>query len=309
MASFDSHGGAAADVAVSSFSFVSKLGPLRFESRDAAGAVGVASMPMPREHSLEEWAELVVRRFSTSVVEICQIQLDDPRQERVSRLRDALDRLGMTVRTVPVDFGELDSPDPSRRRADVAHLLGWFDIARSLGARFVRVNAGSPMGTGAPSDEAGLRDALRELSDEARGRDMQLLVENHGGRSSDPEFLLRLRGDVDGLGILLDLGNFDPLVTVSRARMFGQKPPTDDLDVEEVYRRIGLLAGAAALVHVKAFDPRENGAPLLDVDRALSCVRSGGYAGPFTIEWEGQLTDPWVATGDLIAKVRSLSAP
>jgi hypothetical protein len=299
-------GGAADDIAVSSFCFVRQLGPIRFESRNAQGELEVASLPLPRRHTLEEWAELVRDRLATTALELCQIQIDDPDPRRLRRLRDRLDELGMTVRTVPIDFGELDSSDAVRRAADVQHLLDWFDLAQTLDARYVRVNAGSPLADGGPADGSGLRDALRTLSDGARERGMQLLVENHGGPSSDPDVLLSLRADVDGLGILLDLGNFEPLVTVSRARFMGEHPPTDGLQVEDVYRRIGALAGAASLVHVKAFDPGSDGSPLLDVDRALGIVDAAGYAGPFTIEWEGQATDPWDATAGLLDKVRGL---
>jgi hypothetical protein len=136
---------------------------------------------------------------------------------------------------------------------------------------------------------------------------MRLLVENHGGPSSDPDYLLELRDQVDGLGILLDLGNFEPLVSVSRARFAGDDLATDHLDTDHVYDRIRRLAPVAELVHVKAFDPRENGSPLLDVDRALSVVHAAGFAGPYSIEWEGHRTDPWEATGDLLGRIRTMT--
>jgi hypothetical protein len=296
------------NVAISSFSFVSQLGPIRFESRNDAGAVTVASLPLPRLHSLEEWASLVRERYDVRAVEICQIQIDDPSRDRIAGLRRHLDDAGITVRTVPIDFGELDSTDARRRDADVEHLMTWFDTARVLGAQYVRVNAGSPLSHSADSDTAGAIESLRRLTDEAELRGMHLLVENHGGPSSDPDYLLELRDQVNGLGILLDLGNFEPLVSVSRARFQGENPATNDLDTERVYDDIRLLASVAELVHVKAFDPRENGMPLLDVDRALRVAIDAGFAGPYSIEWEGHRTDPWEATGKLLGRIHALTS-
>jgi sugar phosphate isomerase/epimerase len=292
-------------VAVSSFCFVSRLGPIRFESRGPDGDLTITTLPIPRAHSLEEWAGLVRSRYDVDAIEICQIQIDDPSADRIDALRRSLDDSGVTVRTVPIDFGELDSPDKVRRDVDVEHLLAWFDIAERLGSEYVRVNAGSPMDASSEPDHHGTFEALRTLSGEAERRGMRLLVENHGGPSSDPGYLLELLDQVDGIGLLLDLGNFEPLMTVSRARFNGESPATDHLQVEHVYDHIERLAPVAELVHVKAFDPRDDGSPLLDVDRALSTVQQAGYAGPYTIEWEGHRTDPWDATGDLIRRVRS----
>lgn len=294
-------------VAISSFSFVSQLGPIRFESRDEDGDVTVASLPLPRLYSLEHWATLVRERYDVTAVEICQIQIDDPSRDRITRLRRHLDDAGVTVRTVPIDFGELDSTDARRRDADVEHLVTWFDTANLLGAQYIRVNAGSPMSQSADSDTAGAIDALRRLTDEADLRGMHLLVENHGGLSSDPDYLLELRDQVDGLGILLDLGNFEPLVSVSRARFQGENPVTDHLETDRVYDDIQRLAPVAELVHVKAFDPRESGSPLLDVDRALRVAVDAGFTGPYSIEWEGHRTDPWEATGELLERIRALT--
>lgn len=295
-------------VAISSFSFVSQLGPIRFESRDDDGAVTVTSLPLPRLYSLEEWATLIRERFDVTAVEICQIQIDDPSHERIKRLRRRLDEAGVAVRTMPIDFGELDSTNANRREADVDRILDWFDIAHLLGSQYVRVNAGSPMSDSTEVDKPGMFEALRRLTGEADRRGMRLLVENHGGASSDPDYLLELRDQVDGLGILLDLGNFEPLVSVSRARFAGDNPATDHLDTDHVYDQIRRLAPVAELIHVKAFDPRENGSPLLDVDRALSVVHAAGFAGPYSIEWEGHRTDPWEATGALLGRIRTMTS-
>jgi hypothetical protein len=59
------------------------------------------------------------------------------------------------------------------------------------------------------------------LTAAAGQRGLQLLVANHGGASSDPDILLARREEVgpEILGILLDVGNFEPITDVSLARI------------------------------------------------------------------------------------------
>ncbi|MFV0253487.1 MAG: sugar phosphate isomerase/epimerase family protein [Beutenbergiaceae bacterium] len=292
-------------IAISSFSLHRKLGPLRLESRDQHGERQITLFDMPAEHTLEQFAQITRDRLGVGAVELCQIQFDDSSAERIERLRRFLVGAGVTVLTVPIDSGNLSAATPQHRDEDIATIIEWFDIAAALGATYARVNTGTPHTETFDENYQGLVDALRQLSVHARERDLQLLVENHGGSSSDPDYLLKLRADVgaDSLGILLDLGNFEPVNTVSLARLMGQ--PADDaaLETEHVYAHIARLAPVATLVHAKAYDPRSDGTPLLDLDRALRIVADAGYRGSIAVEWEGGEGDPWERTAQTLDTV------
>jgi hypothetical protein len=293
-------------VAVSSFSLFRFLGPLRMERRNAAGEFEFFESPIPREHSLEEFAALAAERLGVRAVELCQIQFDSAESARISALAQSLRELGVRVLTVPIDTGDLAGGTPTERAQDVARIVSWFEIAAVLGAKYVRVNTGSPLASELTGDWDGLIDGLRTLATRAEALGLSLLVENHGGLSSDPDYLLAVREEVGPahVGILLDLGNFEPLTTVSRARMMRQPVVDTGLDTEGIYDKIARLAPVAALVHAKAFDPASDGTPLLDLDRALGVVSDSGYLGPITIEWEGLLGDPWEQTAATLAAVR-----
>jgi sugar phosphate isomerase/epimerase len=293
-------------IAVSSFSLHRVLGPLYLESRGADGEYADVQFPFPREHSLEEFAVLARERFGVDAVELCQIQFDSTSDERLAALAAALRTAGVRVLTVPIDIGDLAGGSAAERAEDVVRIERWFTIAARLGATYVRVNTGSPTEGGTADDRAGLVAALRGLASSAEALGLRLLVENHGGASSDPEYLLALREEVgpEHLGILLDLGNFEPLVTISHARFGGMAPPDAGLDLEPVYDKIARLAPVATLVHAKAYDLASDGSPLLDLKRALRIVADTGYEGPFSIEWEGVTGDPWVRTGETLAVVR-----
>lgn len=294
-------------LAVSSFSLHSVLGPIAIERRDEDGTLHPLSFAFPREHTLEQFATLARQRLGVSAIELCQIQFDAHDPARIDALRAALDAAGVRLLTLPIDLGDFGGLDPRWRAEDEARTVEWFRIAATLGAHYVRVNAGSPGSTLADEAQPALIETLRRLGDAAGALGLSLLVENHGGTSSDPDFLIALREDVgtDRLGLLLDLGNFDPLVSLSQARFADPDAADDGLDFEPLYARIAALAPHASLIHAKAVDPARDGSPLPDVPRALSIVAATGYTGDVSIEWEGRRGDPWMKTAEVVAQVRA----
>lgn len=295
-------------LAVSSFSLHSVLGPISLEQRSADGNLSHFSYDFPRQHSLEDFASLVRERIGVKAIELCQIQFDSHTPERIAALREAFESGGTRVLTLPIDTGNLGCGKAEWLAEDEARIIQWFDIAGQLGATFVRVNAGSPGSVMTAAARPALVESLKRLGDSAAARGMKLLVENHGGTSSDPDFILALLEDVgrDRLGLLLDVGNFEPLVSLSHGRF--ANPDLDDshLDFEPLYDRIATLAPVASLVHAKSVDPARNGSPLPDLPRALTIVRDAGYAGNISIEWEGHLGDPWERTAAVAAQVRAV---
>ncbi|MFI6693029.1 sugar phosphate isomerase/epimerase family protein [Streptomyces sp. NPDC050433] len=294
-------------LAVSSFSLHRVLGPLRLERPTPDGGYEEFELPLPREHSLEEFAVLVRDRLGVTAVELCQIQFDSSSEPRVEALASALKVSGVRVLTVPIDVGDLAGGNVGTRERDVARIERWFAVARRLGATYVRVKTGSPITGAAAEERSGLVASLRTLAVSAERDGMRLLVENHGGPGSDPDFLLGLRAEVgpEHLGILLDLGNFEPVSTIGHARLTGETVDESGVDREPVYENIARLAPVADLVHAKAYDPTSDGSPLLDLDRALGIVSASGYEGSVSIEWEGVAGDPWLRTAETVAAVRA----
>ena len=291
-------------IAVSSFSLYRELGPLSLSRRDADGVVQVTQFPLPSIHTLEEFVALVPQRLGVSTVELCQMQFGDASPERIAALRSALQAAEVELLTLPIDLGDLS--DPTHTEEDVAAIVLWFDIAQQLGARYVRVRIGSASPEQLRADRSHVVDALRELAAAAYERGLQLLVENHGGASSDPDILLALREEVgpENLGILLDVGNFEPITDVSIARILGGDADDSGLETEHVYDKIARIAPVATLVHAKAHDPKSDGSPLLDLNRALQVVAASAYDGPISIEWEGVDGDPWARTTQTIETVK-----
>ena len=292
------------EIAVSSFSLRQQLGPIRLGYRDADGHDAEFVLPMPQVIELEQFPALVRERCGVDLIEICQIQFADA-DARVDAVRAALDAAGVGLLTVPIDVGNLADLSAQARRESEAAIVAWFDISSRLGSRYVRINAGSPF---QPEIElAYVIDSMDRLADCAAERGLGLLVENHGGPSSDPDVLLELLDAVgtDRLGLLLDTGNFEPLITYASAAFTGQQA-TEEFDFAPVYERVERLAPYASVVHAKAHEFRGDAHHPVDLERALRVVAATGFAGPITVEYEGNEGDPWQQTARTVELVRQV---
>jgi len=292
------------EIAVSSFSLRQQLGPIRLGYQDAEGNDAEFVLPMPQVIDLEQFPALVRERCGVELIEICQIQFADA-DARVDAVRAALDAAGVGLLTVPIDVGNLADLSAQARRESEAAIVAWFDISSRLGSRYVRINAGSPF---QPEIElAHVIESMDRLADSAAERGLGLLVENHGGPSSDPDVLLELLEAVgtDRLGLLLDTGNFEPLITYASAAFTGQQV-TEQFDFGPVYERVERLAPYASVVHAKAHEFRGDAHHPVDLERALRIVAATGFAGPITVEYEGNEGDPWQQTARTVELVRQV---
>ena len=132
---------------------------------------------------------------------------------------------------------------------------------------------------------------------------MQLLLENHGGITADPEVMVQLINDVGPthLKTLVDIGNFEPWMSAHDPRR--GSPNLHELDLTPLYEGLARIAPYAGYVHAKTHDFDENGKPVvIDVVKALRIIRDTGFSGPIGLEYEGNTGDPWENT----ARTRAL---
>jgi sugar phosphate isomerase/epimerase len=293
------------EIAVSSFSLRQELGPIRLGYRDTDGNDAEFVLPMPQLIDLEQLPALVRDRCDVNLIEICQIQFPDPTVHRVKAVRSALDEAAVGLLTVPIDVGNVADPSAEVRRESERAITEWFDISARLGARYSRINAGSPFQS--EIDLATVIESFDRLADRAAERGLGLLVENHGGPSSDPDVLLELLAAVgtDRLGLLLDTGNFEPLTSYASAGFTGQQVSAEQFDFSPVYERVERLAPYARVVHAKAHEIREDVHYPVDLVRALRTIKAAGFSGPVTVEYEGNEGNPWDQVARTVKHVRN----
>jgi sugar phosphate isomerase/epimerase len=186
------------------------------------------------------------------------------------------------------DEGALGDPDPRRRAAAVRNHHKWVRAARHLGCHSIRVNAYSE---GSYDEQLKLAaDGLRRLSEYAAEHKLNVIVENHGGLSSDGRWLAGVIKEVDlpNCGTLPDFGNFPPEI--------------------DRYDAVKMLMPYAKSVSAKSYDFDEKGdETTIDYHRMMKIVLDAGYNGFVGIEYEGERlseTDGIVATKKLLEKIR-----
>ncbi|MEJ0060126.1 MAG: TIM barrel protein [Terricaulis sp.] len=106
------------------------------------------------------------------------------------------------------DEGALGDPDDAKRAAAVTNHHKWVDAAAILGCHSIRVNAQS---SGTPEEQARLAaDGLHRLGDYGGQHGINVIVENHGGNSSNGQWLANVMrlADHPRVGTLPDFGNF-----------------------------------------------------------------------------------------------------
>lgn len=275
----------------------------------ATGCAGGRSAPARRplfEISLAEWSlhrairggaldhldfpATAKREYGIEAVEYVSTLFGKKDAPYAAELRRRADDAGVRSLLVMCDGeGALGDPDANARARAVDNHARWVAAAATLGCHSIRVNAES---SGAPGEQQKLvADGLARLCELADRSGIDVLIENHGGNSSDPEWLaatIRLAGHPRA-GTLPDFGNF---------------PPEADR-----YAAVATLMPFARAVSAKSHDFDAAGNETrTDYARMLRIVLDAGYRGCVGVEYEGErLSEPEGirATKALLERVRA----
>jgi sugar phosphate isomerase/epimerase len=189
--------------------------------------------------------------------------------------------------------GALGDADEAKRKQAVENHYPWVDAAKTLGCHSIRVNAQSSGGYDEQIKRAA--DGLRKLTEYAAQQDLNVIVENHGGLSSNGEWLASVMKTVKHprCGTLPDFGNFN----------------LGDGKQYDRYKGVEEMMPFAKAVSAKSHEFDEQGNETkTDYRRMLKIVLAAGYHGHLGIEYEGdQLSEPEGirATQRLLERVRT----
>ncbi|MCH2135140.1 MAG: sugar phosphate isomerase/epimerase [Phycisphaerales bacterium] len=202
------------------------------------------------------------------------------------RCRDA----GVTSVLIMVDGeGALGDPDETKRMQAVDNHRRWLGAAKHLGCHAIRVNVPS---AGTPEQQRDLcADGLAHLCEHADKLDLNVVIENHGGLSSNGAWLAALVQKVNHkrLGTLPDFGNF--VLDWSTMKMYDRYKGMDEL-----------LPHAKAL-SAKSHEFDDEGNEIFsDYGKMFELVRKQGYEGWVGVEYEG----PKLSEDDGIKATRDL---
>lgn len=187
----------------------------------------------------------------------------------LAELNQRVDDLGMTNVLIMIDGeGNIGAGTEEQRIKTVDNHKRWVTAAKTLGCHSIRVNG---HGEGTPP-EAGKRvtDGLHRLATFAAEHEINVIVENHGGNSSNGMWLAKVLTDVNlpNCGSLPDFGNFHEY---------------------DRYQGIKDLMPFAKGVSAKSREFGEDGEELqTDFHQAMKLVLAARYNSYVGIEYEGQ---------------------
>ncbi len=199
--------------------------------------------------------------------------------EYLTELKKRADGEGVKMLLIMCDGeGALGDADEKKRQTAVENHFKWVEAAKFLGCHSIRVNAQSGGSYDEQVDRAA--DGLRKLTEFGAKHDISVIVENHGGLSSNGEWLAKVMKKVDHkrCGTLPDFGNF----RVSKDEMYDR------------YKGVTELMPFAKAVSAKSHDFNEAGDETqTDYVKMMKIVLAAGYHSYVGIEYEGgKLSEP-----------------
>jgi len=198
--------------------------------------------------------------------------------------------------------GDLAVNDKAARDEAIRRHSMWVDAAAELGCSSVRVNLfGGEDEKDAAQWHANSVDGLGRLAAYAATKKINVIVENHGGRSSEADKVVAILEEINykNCGALPDFGNF------CYARDTGERWGGKCIGQYDIYKGIEELMPFAKGVSAKSHEFDENGnETTIDYARMLKIVKDSGFKGFIGVEYEGTISEEEgiLATKALIIK-------
>ena len=187
-------------------------------------------------------------------------------------MKQRCDDHGVKTLLVMVDGeGNLGDPDDAKRKQAVENHYKWVVASKLLGGHSIRVNAKSNGKLPWEEQKKLAADGLAQLTEFARGFGINVIVENHGGLSSNGKWLAQVMELValPECGTLPDFGNF-----------YGQYD--NYLGIHEM-----MPYAKAVSAKCKTFDANGDHVET-DYMRMMRIVLGHGYRGYVGVEFEGK---------------------
>ena len=196
--------------------------------------------------------------------------------------------------------GDLSFSDEKATKTAIENHKKWIDAAQFLGCHSIRINL-----FGEEDPEVWVTNSvnsLKALAAYAAPKNVNIIVENHGGLSSNAALLARVMTTVamDNVGTLPDFGNF------CLKREEGARWGAACVEEYDKYKGIAELMPFAKGVSAKSYAFDANGdETTVDYYKMMQIVKDSGFEGYIGTEFEGDVEDPTAgiaATKALILK-------
>ncbi|MEM1138092.1 MAG: sugar phosphate isomerase/epimerase family protein [Bacteroidota bacterium] len=235
-----------------------------------------------------DFASIAKNTFGIDAVEYVNQFFPDKAtdKEYLAEMKKRAADLGVNNILIMIDReGHLGSTNDEERKLAVENHYKWVEAAKFLGCHSIRVNAAGE-GTAEEVSTAAV-DGIGTLATFAKDFDINVIIENHGGHSSNGEWLSGVLSQVnmDNAGSLPDFGNF---CIDYEVEMVDGKEKYKCLKSYDRYKGVKELMPFAKGVSAKSHKFDEEGIEIeTDYNKMLQIVKDAGYTGYIGIEYEG----------------------
>ena len=232
-----------------------------------------------------DFAATAKNEFDIEAVEYVNQFFKDKATDKkfLTEMKQRAEDVGVKSLLIMIDHeGDLGSVEESKRLKAVENHYKWVEAAKFLGCHSIRVNAAGYGSQNEVGDAA--IDGLGRLSTFAEDYDINIIVENHGGYSSDGKWLSHVIKKVKkkNCGTLPDFGNF----CIEKSDPSDYNSPCAVL--YDRYLGVSELISYAKGVSAKSHDFNESGDEInSDYRRMLQIVKDAKFNGYIGIEYEG----------------------
>ena len=184
------------------------------EKIDAKSMIKLPVMPNKDDISIAQWSlvdeireglwttldfpKLAREEFDINGIEFVNTLFDVPHMNYLNQLKQNADDHGVSMVLIMVDAeGDPCSPEARVRKQYAINHRKWIDVAHYLGCHSIRTNC---RGVEEATPEENLEwavDSYQILLDYAAEAGINVVIENHGGVSNDPEWMVNLFEAVD----------------------------------------------------------------------------------------------------------------
>jgi sugar phosphate isomerase/epimerase len=236
--------------------------------------------------TLDDFAHLSAG-MQLEAIEPTSYYFADTTPGEMARYRARCTRLGLDISSTAI-ANNFCLGDPKKLRAEIAHVKKWTELASIMGAKTIRIFAGTvEKGDSEEAARSRVVASIQECCDYAGKFGIYLALENHGGITATADGLLAIVKAVQHnyFGVNLDTGNFN---------------------TADPYGDLQRLAPYAVVVQVKTeIHPRGKSLQTADLPRITKILRDADYRGYVVLEYEAA-EEPKTAIPAAIAELKKL---
>jgi sugar phosphate isomerase/epimerase len=265
-------------IAVSSY-------PFRAYINSPSGRNRGTSAPNVQKMDLTEFPAEVAKKFNVSHIEPNSRHFMSTDAAYLDRFNDALAKAGVKVANIAVDGrGSFYDPDPAIRAGAITNAKNWVDVAVHVGSPSIRAHVAGSRNSG--PDVGRAADSLKEVAEYGAQKNVVINLENDDPKSEDAFFIVKVIEAVNHpyLHALPDFAN---------------SMLTGDADFN--YRALtAMFQHAYCICHVKDGEDSDNGPVTIDIKKSFDILKTSGYRGFCSMEFDAKDGDPYAATQTLI---------